>query len=423
MGRKQTINKAWLVLLGVILIRGFAGGGINMTSGLFLSPVSKTLGVGIGSLSIYLSITSIVMVLWLPAAGRLINRYDIRWIAFLGAALQIVPFMAFAWMNHVSAWYVLAVPHAMGAALLVNLMGPVLINRWFAKNTGLMLGIQMAFVGLFGAVLQPVTSGIIAASGWRSAYFIIGAAALAAVVLSTLFLIKDRPEKYGIAPYGAKALNGGEKISKEKDGNEVEISEKTALHSAAFYLLLFFMIAITGIGVFTQHIPTYGHILGYSVRATGTALSFASIGSAVGSVAIGLVSDRIGSLKTCYILIGIGFAAVAGFFFSGMSYGIFSVSTFMHGLVSSGIMVLAPILTLKFFGRKDYEKIFAKVSMGAPIASIVLIPAYGFIYDKMHSYRAVLLGMGVLLAAAAFCIAFGWRRRCTENGCPGFKIR
>ena len=65
---------AWIILLGVILIRGFAGGGINSVSGLFLYPVSRDIGVGIGTLSIYLSITSIVMVLWLPLAGRLINR-------------------------------------------------------------------------------------------------------------------------------------------------------------------------------------------------------------------------------------------------------------------------------------------------------------------------------------------------------------
>ena len=47
---KKRIHFAWLILLGVILIRGFAGGGINMTSGLFLSPVSEEIGVGIGSL-------------------------------------------------------------------------------------------------------------------------------------------------------------------------------------------------------------------------------------------------------------------------------------------------------------------------------------------------------------------------------------
>ena len=58
------------MLLGIILIRGFAGGGINMTSGLFLLPVSQEIGVGVGSLSLYLSISSVVLVVSLPLAGK-----------------------------------------------------------------------------------------------------------------------------------------------------------------------------------------------------------------------------------------------------------------------------------------------------------------------------------------------------------------
>lgn len=91
---------------GVILIRGFAGGGINSVSGLFLYPVSRgSIGVGIGTLSIYLSITSIVMVLWLPLAGRLINRYDVRLVATAGAVLRALSFMSFGLMNSVYGWY------------------------------------------------------------------------------------------------------------------------------------------------------------------------------------------------------------------------------------------------------------------------------------------------------------------------------
>ena len=117
---KRKIHYAWFILLGVILIRGFAGGGINMTSGLFLSPVSQEIGVGIGTLSIYLSITSVVMVLWLPFAGKLINKYDIRIIAIVGAVLQALSFIAFGFMHTVYGWYLLSIPYAMGAAILVN---------------------------------------------------------------------------------------------------------------------------------------------------------------------------------------------------------------------------------------------------------------------------------------------------------------
>lgn len=414
-----------------------------MTSGLFLYPVSQEIGVGMGSLSIYFSITSIVMVLWLPFAGKLINKYDIRVVAIAGAVLQALSFAGMGFMNAVYGWYLLAIPYAMGATILVSLLGPILINRWFAKNAGMMMGIQMAFVGLFGAVFQPVTSNIISGRGWRSGYIYIGGAAFIVVVLTALILLKNRPEDIKLEPFGggsqpdeegaaeqvheAEMINEAERINEAEQINEAEriahtldldISEKEALRSTSFYLLLFFMIAITGIGVFTQHIPTYGSLLGYSTRETGNALAYASIGSAVGSIAIGIISDKIGSLKTCYGIIGIGFVAIAGFLISGSGFLIFSLSTFLHGLVSSSIMVLAPILTIKFYGQKDYEKIFAKVSMGAPIASIILIPAYGFIFDLTESYLVVLIGMISLLVIAVLCISIGWKNRCTHSGCP-----
>ena len=86
-------------------------------------------------------------------------------------------------------------------------------------------------------------------------------------------------------------------------------------------------------------------------------------------------------------------------------------------------MVLAPILTLKFFGQCDYEKIYAKVSMGAPLASIILIPVYGFIYDITNDYLPVLIGMLFLLAVSLFSIVFGWKKRCTINGCPTWRSK
>ena len=100
--KKDRLHFAWFVLLGVILIRGFAGGGLNTVSALFLPPVAAELGVGIGSLAIYLSITSVVMVFWLPIAGRIINRYDIRIVVLAGALLQACSFAAFGRMNSLS---------------------------------------------------------------------------------------------------------------------------------------------------------------------------------------------------------------------------------------------------------------------------------------------------------------------------------
>ena len=398
---------AWIVLFGVIIIRGFAGGGINTVSGLFLKPVSEDLGVGIGKLSIYLSISSVVMLIWLPIAGKLLNKYNAKWLSVLGVILQAGSFIGFGFLNSVWGWYILAVPITMGATILTNLLGPVLINRWFAKNNGLMIGILMGFVGLFAAVLQPLTTYFISSNGWRYAYVSLGSISFIVVLLAALFFIKNYPKDINLKPYGyseVKTSNNTEKI----EGIDISVARK----SSSFFLLILFIVAITGFGVFVQHITTYGLQLGYSLDSIGKALSLSAIGTSIGAIAIGILTDKIGAIQTSIGIIIIGTISVILFLISERSFTIFSLAAFLHGLANSSIGVLSPILALKFYGKKDYEKIYSNLMVGAPLASIILIPAYGFIYDLFEGYYFVLIFLLLMMLVSFLSIIFAWKSRC-----------
>ncbi len=411
----------WLVLTGTIIVRGFATG-LNTVSSLFLAPVADELGTGIGTLSIYFSIISIVQIAWFSYAGQLLNKYDVRWVAAVAICLQAIAFGALGFMKHVTGWYVLAIPLAMGAGILVNLLGPILINRWFHKNIGTILGIQAAFVGLFGAVLQPMTSTMIGTKGWRAAYFSMGLLSLCVMLLATVFLIRSKPIHAVTDKVDSLEKENTDGMSKNKDVKRSNLSQETvsdnvlkSTHSPAFYALLAFLFAVTGVAVFVQHIPTYGTLLGYSMTQIGMVLSVASIGNAIGSFFIGFLSDRIGGLRTCYLIIGIWLAAIVGFLFGGSHFMIFMAAAVLNGLVTPSVMVTAPILTRAFFGMTDYEKIYAKVSTGVPLASIFLIPIYGFIYDMTGNYLIVLFILCILLLLAGFSIAYGWKHKQRRN--------
>ncbi len=395
----------WLVLLGIILIRGFATG-LNTIAGLFLVPVSNELSVGIGTISLYFSVMSIVQVVWFGFAGKLLNKYDIRIVAAIATAFHALSFVAFGFMNHVFGWYLLAIPQSMGAAILVNLLGPILINRWFPEKTGIILGVQSACVGLFGAVLQPATSTIIADNGWRNAYLVMGLVAFAVMTVAILLFIKDRP---------IWQSNGGNGAAKSvKSSQDFGVSEKEATGSVSFLALVVLMLALTGVAVFVQHIPTYGNLLGYSMTQVGYAMSFSSVGTAFGALLIGFAADRIGGLKTSFVIIGVWLLAIVCFLLGGRGFSVFALGAFLNGISMPSIMVLSPILTLSFFGKRDYEKIYAKVSMGAPLASIFLVLVYGYIYDATKSYLPVLLILSGLLVLAGASIAYGWKKRCTK---------
>lgn len=403
----RKFHYAWFVLLGVILIRGFAGGGINTVSGLFLSPVSKDIGVGIGELSIYLSISSVVMLIWLPIAGKLLNKYDARWLSIIGVILQAGSFIGFGFMNSVWGWYILAIPIVMGGTILTNLLGPVLINRWFVKNNGLMIGILMGFVGLFAAVLQPLTTFFISSNGWRFAYIVLGSITFIVVSLSVLFFIKNYPKDINLNPYGFNEIISNNNTAK-LEGIDISIASK----SSSFFLLILFIVALTGFGVFVQHITTYGLQLNYQLESIGVALSLSSIGTSIGAIAIGIFTDKMGVLQTSISVVIVGTASAILFIISDKSFIIFSLAAFLHGLANSSIGVLSPILALKFYGKKDYEKIYSSVMVGAPLASIILVPAYGFIYDLFGGYYYVLIFLLFLMLVSILSIIFAWKSRC-----------
>lgn len=407
MSKNKKYHYAWIVLIGLCLIRSFSNVGINVGAGLYLKSVSDDIGVGIGSLSLYFSISSIVTVLWLPFAGKLVNKTNARLITIIAVILQGGGFALLGVMNSVWGWYILSIPIGMGGAILVNLIGPVLINRWFAKNTGLAIGILMSTGGILGAILQPLTTNIIASRGWRFTYIAIGILVLVVVIISALIFLSSSPQDKNMQAYGAGEVGNPQtdNIQKRSFGVEAAVARK----SIAFYLLIIFMIALTGFGAFAQHTTTYGLQLGYSMQTIGMALSFSMIGTAIGAIAIGVVSDKIGILPTSIGMLVIGIVAVILLFISGSTFVIFAIGTFLHGLGSVSIGVLAPLLTGAFFGAKDYESLFSNIMMGPSLASIIILPLYGFIYDALGGYSVVFIVMLAMLVIAFFCLTIGWK--------------
>ncbi|GEM_PF-5429591 len=45
----------------------------------------------------------------------------------------------------------------------------------------------------------------------------------------------------------------------------------------------------------------------------------------------------------------------------------------------------------KRIGIKDYEKLLSLAIIGYPLAFIVLVPVYGFVYDTFGNYNIVLI--------------------------------
>ncbi|RUS47402.1 MFS transporter [Cohnella sp. AR92] len=415
---KKKIHYAWWILVGLCIIVGLGKGGLNNSASLFLTPITEELGIGMGNLTLYFSVSAIVTMIFLPFGGKLMAKYDTRLVLIVGILLQAGAFATFGLMHSVWGWYLLAIPLAVGGVFITVIAGPVIINQWFKKSNGLALGIMSAAGGGIGAIAQPIVGNVISGQGWRTGYIATGVSAILIVIPVILLLIKRSPQDKGLLPYGAQEGSKSNSGAAGEEAGPKGVSMAVARKSAAFYFLIVFFFLVTSIASFSMHIPTYLSNKGFSVSFAGNVMGTYMVGVLIGSLAIGFLSDRIGSRNTALIAMAIGLLAICLLLFSDTSTTLITAAVGLFGCISSSIGTLGPALTSSLFGNKEYSQIYSTASMGLAVSSIVALPAYGYVYDFTGSYTSVLYAIIAMLAINMFCVlaAFRGKKKLEKEG-------
>ncbi|PTK57746.1 MFS transporter [Staphylococcus nepalensis] len=412
---KERLHFAWLILIGLCFSVGLGKAALNNSAGLFLSPVSQDLNVGVGSLTIYLSVSSIVTLLFLPFGGKLLSKYSARLVLFFAIIFQAGAFALFGLMNSIWGWYLLAIPLAIGGVFITVIGGPVLIERWFSKGKGLALGILSAIGGLLGVFAQPIIGALISQFGWRNAYFITGLGVLIIVTPIILLLIRNSPKDKNTKAYGDTSTD----IDPHKQIQNIEgIAYTTAKKTPAFFLLALFFFIITAISSFTMHVPTYLVNHGQKVSIAGAMMSALMVGVFVGSLVFGYLTDKIGAKKVGLLAMILGLIATILLIAMPDFIVVVAVALFLFGMFTSSIGTIAPAMASSLFGSKDYSQIYSTSSIGLALASIVALPAYGFIYDISGSYTTGLIIIILLFVVniIAIILAFKNKEKLVKEG-------
>lgn len=419
--KKKKIHFAWFVLLGLSIMIGLARGGMGNSAGQFLKPVSDELGIGMGDLTLYFSISAIVTMIFLPIAGKLIAKYDIRLLLVGGIILDAGSFAMYGLMDSVWGWYIFTIPMAIGAVFVVQISGPILINRWFKKHNGLALGIMMAAVGLFGAVVQPLVGSLIVSEGWRNTYSILGISVMVIIIPIVLIMIRNSPKQKGLLPYGMDYQSEEVTSSNEKGDVDIQntgVTFAVAKKSSAFYALVFYFFFITAIGSFTQHIAPYSIGLGYDSQFAGNVMGVFMVGMLVASLAFGFLSDKVGAKNTAIFALFIGLIAIFLLIFFSENKTVFTIAIGTFGFLTASVGTMGPLLTTALFGNKEYAQIYSAAAVGLAVAAVLALPGYGFIYDFTGSYTIVLYTIVAMLVISMLCviIAFKGKKKLEENG-------
>jgi nitrate/nitrite transporter NarK len=157
--------------------------------------------------------------------------------------------------------------------------------KWFPpEKTGLIAGIVVSGFGLASVYIAPLSKYLISNFGLQSTMLYYSVAFLFVVVFFSLFLVNP-PENY--IPVSKKSL------SNNKPAEQSDIKPKTFLKTGLFYRIWFVYFIGAGVGLMV-----ISFVNDMVKRGLGEAAFFGvvilAIGNALGRVAGGLLSDRVG---------------------------------------------------------------------------------------------------------------------------------
>jgi MFS family permease len=331
-------------------------------------------------------------------AGTLSDRLGPRRVMtgcgfFFGLAYLLLSQVTSIWQLYL--YYSLIIAVGMSAADVVPLST---LSRWFAKKRGAMTGITKVGTGAGMMAIPLVASRLVTGYGWRTAYTVLGAGALIALV-SVAQLFKRDPAQTG-------QFADGEEKGDVGRFNLVEagLSLREAIHLRQLWMVCAAYLCVTFcVQTLMVHIVPHAEDIGISPANAANVLSTIGGVSIAGRLVMGKLGDKIGherAMAICFL------PMLGALFWLQMAKDLWMLYLFaaIYGFGHGGFFALISPLMAQLFGTKSQGAIFGiAIAVGAIGGAIGPLLA-GHIFDLTGSYRIPFLIVAGLIAIALILI-------------------
>ncbi|MBI1846823.1 MAG: MFS transporter [Candidatus Rokubacteria bacterium] len=387
----------WIVAAGAFLVLLVAYGA-QYSFGLFFSELVAEFGWSRAALSGVFSLYAFAYPAFGFPAGRLTDLWGPRVVIALGGILLG---LALAGMALVSALWQPYVLYGLIAGMGMSTAWVpcnATIVKWFVRRRGAAVGLVTSGASVGTFAVPPIAYLLIAALGWRGAYVAFGATILVVLNLIALVMRPD-PESLGLHPDGAR-------VPAPEPAGAAPIPVGRAMRTSAFWLIAGTFMAVW-IPVFIPlvHMVVFARDLGFSALAGAAALSALGVGSTVGRIAMGALSDVLGRKPAVMIAMAVQVVGFVAFTRAGTLPALYTAA-FIYGFGYAAISTLFAPTIADFFGRARAGTLVGVLFALSGSASGLGPILAGLIYDRTGSYTlawelgAALNLLGLALFAA-----------------------
>jgi predicted MFS family arabinose efflux permease len=379
----------WLVVLGSTLALVVGNGPIILfTFGVLLQPISDEFQWQRSVLASAVVTSHVTGAVVMPFMGTLMDRIGVRMIALPA----IVIFAA------ATAAGGLLGPNPLHFIVLYGLLGVIgaghstltyarVVSGWFDARRGLALGITLAGIGIGAAVLPKYTQYFVAASGWREAYFALGALLLVLGFPAVAVLVKDSGR-------GRKCL-----------GDKAGLTLAQTLRTRQFWLTAgAVMIVAAAVNGTIAHIVPILSDRGIARDAATTAVAAAGFSLIAGRMLSGFALDRLFAMHVAAFFFAVPLAGMT-MLGAGVSGAWAVLAAVLLGLGIGAEGDIMAYLTGRYFGMAHFGVIYGCIlaffTLGSGVGPWLMAHAF----DSWHSYIPGLIGLGAATAGAIAMIA------------------
>ncbi len=365
------MTQRWLVAAALFAVV-FSASNQIAAFGVFLPALADHFGWSRGAISVALSISLLLGGLAGFAVGAIADRHGPRGILLLTVAIAGGGYALASTTG--ALWHLYVFVGVMGGLGTSGfyIIASTTVTRWFDRDRGLALALVLVGFNVSFVTAGPAAAWLIERVGWRGAYLVFGGWLW--VVGSLAALVVRDPPRRRVAPGHAPV----------RDDHGVGVGE--AMRDRRLWLLglSWFLLGAVLLMV-TVHVVPYARDRGADLASAALALTAYGVGAAVGRLASGPLSDRLGPqpiMRACFTLQVIALVALA--FGPPLAVLLPMVAVFGLGFTGADTVYIRVIPDV--FGLKALGAITGVLTMGWR-AGAALGPALaGFVHDATGSY-------------------------------------
>lgn len=412
MKKNKKFHYAWWIMIASAAIYAASVGIIVSCAGLLYRAVAEDFNVGVSEISLYTSLMYLTVTILLPFAGKVLNKFDIRYILTISGLINALAFGLMGTYNSVIPFYFSGIALGIGSTFLIYGTIPLLINNWFKAKAGTSLGFAMAFMGIGGAIFAQITGNLIESIGWRSTYMILGVSVALLILPFSIFVIRAKPEQLNMKAYGEDESESSETASTTTTV-EKGITKKAALKTPAFYCVLLFTGLFGLASTVGFHVPNFIQSVGFTAAMAAIGVSCVTIGQTAGKFLLGAVNDKFGIKIALGVGIGSGVIGVLALLFSD-SFGIYMLylGALLFGIGFSGSTLLPPVVIREVFGGRDYASIYTTIMSASTLGVAIGTTLFSFIFDSTGSYYTVFITVIIIfiIVISSSLFSLRWKK-------------